>query len=385
MVKKSINEGFSAKWNYDKINNCAKITTGSRNTQDKTNDGEFPFFVRSQKVEHINSYSNDEEAVLTAGDGDIGKIFHYINGKFDFHQRVYKISNFDERLDGYFFYIYFSKYFLKRVMSMTAKSTVNSIRMDMISEMLIPLPKIDEQHKITKIISDIEELIKQLDFLIIKKKNIKKGTTQELLTGKRRLEGFQGEWKNSKLQKFVKNFIVPMRNKPKKFSGNTPWCRIEDFDGKYLSNSKSRQYVDKKTIEQMNLKVYPINTVLVSCSADLGKCAIIKKPLVSNQTFIGLVVDESIMSNEFLYYYMTFKAGELNNLSSGTTISYLSREQFEFFNVVVPPTKDEQTLIAQIISDMDSEIQKLETCRNKYIMIKNGMMQKLFTGEIRLT
>src|SRR3989338_984802 len=97
-------------WEVDKIQNLADITTGAKNTQDRIPDGDYPFFVRSQTVERINSYSFDGEAVLTAGDGvGTGKVFHYINGKFDFHQRVYKISNFSDRLDGYFFYLYFSK------------------------------------------------------------------------------------------------------------------------------------------------------------------------------------------------------------------------------------------------------------------------------------
>ena len=97
------------------------------------------------------------------------------------------------------------------------------------------------------------------------------------------------KWKEEKLSSYVDEFIVPQRNKPKKFGGNIPWCRIEDFNGIYLSDSKSGQYVSEDTIKKMNLKVYPKNTVLVSCSAYLGKSAIVKKPLVTNQTFIGLV------------------------------------------------------------------------------------------------
>jgi type I restriction enzyme S subunit len=91
-------------WEIDKIKNLTSITTGAKNTQDKVDDGDYPFFVRSSIVERINSYSFDGEAVLTAGDGvGTGKIYHYINGKFDFHQRVYRISDFCEKLNGYFF------------------------------------------------------------------------------------------------------------------------------------------------------------------------------------------------------------------------------------------------------------------------------------------
>lgn len=106
-------------WDFDEIQKLADISTGAKNTQDRILDGDYPFFVRSQTVERINSYSFDGEAVLTAGDGvGTGKVFHYINGKFDFHQRVYKISKFSECLDGYFFYLYFSKNFYNRIMQM---------------------------------------------------------------------------------------------------------------------------------------------------------------------------------------------------------------------------------------------------------------------------
>ena len=122
--------GFPEDWKIECIKNIAIITTGSRNTQDKIDNGPYPFFVRSQKIERINTYSFDGEAVLTAGDGvGTGKVFHYIKGKFDFHQRVYKISDFSEELDGFFFYLYFSNAFLKRIMSMTAKSSVDSVKM----------------------------------------------------------------------------------------------------------------------------------------------------------------------------------------------------------------------------------------------------------------
>ena len=128
-------------WALEEIQNVAEITTGSKNTQDRIQDGFYPFFVRSQTVERINSYSFDGEAVLTTGDGvGTGKVFHYINGKFDFHQRVYKISDFSERLIGYFFFLCFSQNFFNRIMQMTAKSSVDSVRREMIAKMVIPLP-----------------------------------------------------------------------------------------------------------------------------------------------------------------------------------------------------------------------------------------------------
>lgn len=249
----------------------------------------------------------------------------------------------------------------------------------------IPLPPTKaEQTTIATVLNDTDAFIAQLEKLIAKKRNIRQGAMQELLTGKKRVDVIYEDWHEIELRCIVDQFIVPMRDKPKQFSGDIPWCRIEDFNGKYLYDSRSKQYVDENTISQMNLKVFPKETLIVSCSADLGRCAILKKPLVTNQTFIGLVVNVEKSSNEFLYYFMSFNSEKLNQLSSGTTISYLSREQFETLKVKVPKTKEEQTFIAKILSDMDAEIEALEKKLEKYKMIKQGMMQNLLTGKIRL-
>jgi type I restriction enzyme S subunit len=176
-------------WDFDDIEHLAQITTGGRNTQDRVDDGQYPFFVRSQTVERINSYSYDGEAVLTAGDGvGTGKIFHYINGKFDAHQRVYRISEFTERINGYFFYLYFSTHFYSRIMQMTAKSSVDSVRREMISRMLVPLPPtIAEQVAIAAILRDMDVEVIALQEKLAKARMIKQGMMQELLTGKTRL------------------------------------------------------------------------------------------------------------------------------------------------------------------------------------------------------
>lgn len=175
-------------WALEKIGSLLSITTGGKNTQDKIVDGSYPFFVRSQTVEKINSYSFDCEGVLTAGDGvGTGKIFHYINGKFDFHQRVYLMFNFSDKLDGYFFYIFFSNNFYDRIMSMTAKSSVDSVRREMIAEMTMLLPPKAEQIAIANILSDMDAELTALEQKLAKVRDIKQGMMQQLLTGRIRL------------------------------------------------------------------------------------------------------------------------------------------------------------------------------------------------------
>ena len=200
-------------WEVKKIGEIASITTGSQNTQDKNDKGIYPFYVRSQKVEHIDNYVFDTEGVVTAGDGvGTGKVFHYVNGKFGLHQRCYLVYDFEDYMSALFFYWVFSERFYDRVHSMTAKSSVDSVRMDMISEMQIPIPPTKvEQEAIASALSDVDGLLRELGELIAKKKAIKMGMMQELLTveavpgkegafrPKRRLEGFEGDWGEKRL------------------------------------------------------------------------------------------------------------------------------------------------------------------------------------------
>ncbi|RRN48025.1 restriction endonuclease subunit S, partial [Streptococcus suis] len=87
-------QGFEDDWEEVKLGEVADIKTGSRDVQDAVENGEYPFFIRSEEVLKINTYSYDGEAILIPGEGRLGEIFHYVEGKFDYHQRVYKISDF---------------------------------------------------------------------------------------------------------------------------------------------------------------------------------------------------------------------------------------------------------------------------------------------------
>ena len=89
--------GFGDEWQEKRLKELAKIGTGKRDTQDRVRDGKYPFYVRSDTVERINSFGHDGEAILTSGDGvGVGRNFHYVTGKFDFHQRVYAIKDFED-------------------------------------------------------------------------------------------------------------------------------------------------------------------------------------------------------------------------------------------------------------------------------------------------
>ena len=172
---------FADKWEKGYFKDVCKITTGNKNTQDKDENGLYPFYVRSQNIERINSWTFDGEAILTAGDGvGVGKVFHYSIGKIGVHQRVYILSNF--KCDGKYLYQYFSSRFYNRVKRMSAKNSVDSVRMEMIADMPLYLPSVGEQHKIGKLLALLDERISTQNKIIEKLQSLIKGIVDELMT-----------------------------------------------------------------------------------------------------------------------------------------------------------------------------------------------------------
>lgn len=155
-----------AHWQTKRLKFLAHIKTGEKDTIDREEDGLYPLFVRSQTVERINTYAYDEEAVLTAGDGvGVAKVFHYINGKFDYHQRVYKISDFEEILGKYFYYFIKANLY-EEVIKISAKSTVDSLRLPMFQNFPVVFGDIQEQQAI---VDYLDRKTAVIDTLIAKK------------------------------------------------------------------------------------------------------------------------------------------------------------------------------------------------------------------------
>ena len=145
-----------AHWQVLRTRFLCDMTTGGRDTQDATDDGAYPFFVRSQTVQRIDSWSFEGEAVLTSGDGaGVGKIFHHHIGKLEYHQRVYLFHRF-RRVLGRFFYYFLREHLLGVVLGGTAKSTVDSLRAPMLLDFPIAVGPIDEQRDIIEFCDDVE-------------------------------------------------------------------------------------------------------------------------------------------------------------------------------------------------------------------------------------
>jgi type I restriction enzyme S subunit len=376
-------------WLCEKVEQVAKITTGDKDTQNRVPDGLYPFYVRSNIVERINSYSFDGEAVLTSGDGvGVGKIFHYLNGKFDYHQRVYNIYNYRENVSGKYFFYYFSNHFYKRVMSMTAKSSVDSVRREMIADMLIPLPPtLTEQKAIADALSDVEELIASLEKLIAKKKAIKQGAMQQLLTpphkGGKRLDGFSGEWKEVKLGEIFK--IIAGKSKSNFINGFGKYLIVDmgsvSIEGKLIALKRTDYSSD--FLRQGNL-VMPKDDIgggfIIGRTAYipendkyiLGDHVFKLEPYYGNSLFYSYLINSNTVNNQ------------IKKKVSGSAQLGLGRKSVEMQILHIPYSNEEQNAIAEVLSDMDTEIQAIELNLHKTTLLKQGMMQELLTGKTRL-
>lgn len=153
------------------------------------------------------------------------------------------------------------------------------------------------------------------------------------------------------------SMLTPMRDRPENLDGPIPWVRIEDFEGKYIESSKAGLGVSMKTVKEMNLKVYPVGTILCTSSCIMGKCAIVSRELVSNQRFIGIIPDRTT-DKTYLYYLMTSNAERMNFLSTGALQANLSRSAFEHLKVQFPPYS-EQREIAAYLDDKCEKIDEL--------------------------
>lgn len=372
-------------WEVTTIKQIADITTGNKNTQDAEEGGKYPFYVRSQNVERINSYSNDCEGIVTAGDGvGTGKIFHYVRGKFGLHQRAYLIYNFKD-FDSQYFYWYFSQYFYDRINQMTAKSSVDSVRKEMIEDMCILRAPIAEQSAIAEALSDVDGLIVALDKKIAKRRLLKQGAMQQLLTGKKRLPGFTDEWGTISLGDWatMNSGGTPTSSVPEYYNGHIPFLSISDITeaGKYIN--KTEKTITEKGLNNSSARMFPAGTIMYAMYASLGKCSIANIELSCSQAILG-ITPKCRINPEYLYYYLSFKEEDVKDMGQTGTQSNLSKQIVQNFMVKLPSDNKEQQAIATILSDMDKEITDLEAQRDKYRLLKSGMMQKLLTGQIRL-
>lgn len=256
------------------------------------------------------------------------------------------------------------------------------ININKIRQLSIPLPPLPEQRAIAKILSDFDNLIGSLDRLIEKKKLIKKGAMQQLLSGKKRLPGFKGKWVRKRLGEVVE--IVgggtPPTGNPKYWNGNINWFTPTEIGKtKYILESNRKITIDG--LRKSSARLLPVGTILFTSRATIGEVAILNREATTNQGFQSMVPLD--VDNEFLYYLLSSSKYKFEEKANGSTFLEITPNAIRkiYFSF---PSLPEQQAIAKILSDMDAEIEALENKKQKYEMMKKGAMELLLTGKVRV-
>ena len=364
---------------YDKLlvsnlGDLAKIGTGDKNLQDKVDDGIYPFFVRSENIERINSYSFDGEAVLIPGDGvNVGKIYHYINGKFDFHQRVYKISDFDKKILGKYVYYYMRKNFIREVHKNSQKASVDSLRLPTIKQMKIKFPSdIKEQQKIVNILEKVDEKIGLLE------KNLNAFQKYYEYVSNNYFDNIACE----NIVKF-KDIIIkgkaggtPKSSNKSYYDGEIPFLSINDMttQGKYINYTT--KMITEEGLNNSNAWIIPKNSLLYSIYASIGFVSINKIELTTSQAIYGVILKENI-NQDFIYHYLkNFKRHIYKYIETGTQGNLNSKIVNDI--PIKLPSNNEQKFYADFFNKFDESIEIKLNEIDKFKEFKRGLLQKMF-------
>jgi len=244
-----------------------------------------------------------------------------------------------------------------------------------------------EQQAIAAALSDADGVVAGLERVIAKKRLIKQGAMQDLLTARRRLPGFSGEWEAATLSELadIRSGGTPSTSDATLWDGDIAWVTPTDItalDGRKFLSGTTRT-ISRAGLRQSSAELLPEGTIVMTSRATIGECAISAIPLTTNQGFKNFIPKDRA-DRDFLYYLLMSQKKGFIELCSGSTFLEIGKTQLTGYTVRVPETKKEQEAIAAVLSDMDAEIQTLESRLAKARAVKEGMMQNLLTGRVRL-
>lgn len=349
------------------------------------------------------------------------------------HDGWLTIQKYAETFDKEFlYYLLGSDEVFNQYVQMAAGSSVQNLNKDKVADLQLKIPPLPEQQRIAKALSDVDALISTTEKLIQKKKNIKQGAMQNLLTGKKRLPGFgnkqtdlfvpngthtkevkdvspeqirlSAKMKQTELGEIPEDWEVKNINKECTIKARIGWQGLKsteyldsgdyilitgtDFDSGFI-NWKSCSYVTKWRFDQdKNIQIKQ-GDVLITKDGTIGKVAFLNEIPMQGTLNSGVFVIRPKNHDKIdsVFLSLIFKSfwfdSFLEQITSGSTIVHLYQKDFVKFNFPLP-SKEEQTAIANVLSSMDKEIETLNTKLEKYRNLKTAMMQQLLTGKIRL-
>lgn len=271
-------------------------------------------------------------------------------------------------------YYFNSDFGRNRLRTIETGTTMKHLNVGDMLSFCVPLPPTkDEQKAIAEALSDVDALIEALVELIAKKRAIKQGAMQELLTGKRRLPGFIGEWEERRLGDIA---LIIMGQSPSSYNYNDKGIGVPLIQGN--ADIKDRKTIKRIFTTEITKNGYA-GDIIMTVRAPVGEIA-----TTSFNICLGRGVCAIRYPNKFLYYALVFRESKWLTLSKGSTFDSVNSIDVSQFIIEIPKVIHEQTAIVEVLTDMDTEIEALETRLAKTRQLKQGMMQELLTGRIRL-
>lgn len=351
--------------------------------------GDFPYCGANGILDYVNSYVVDDDIILIAEDGGFFDEYAYrpiayrMNGKCWVNNHAHILKSKKDVNQGFLFYALVHKNILGFLTSGT-RAKLNKSEM---WKIIISIPfSPAEQSAIATVLSDTDSLIQSLEQLIAKKRLIKQGAMQELLTGKRRLPGFSGELEEKLISDFADCTAggTPSTNVRAYWGGQIRWMSSGELNLKRVAEVNGR--ITEAGLANSSANLLPVNSVLIGLAGQgktRGTVAMNLVELCTNQS-IAAVLPNDLFVPEYLYFNLDARYDELRELSSGGGgRGGLNLKLIKSLEIPLPSV-EEQCAIATVLSDMDAEITALESRLEKIRALKQGMMQELLTGRIRL-
>lgn len=338
-----------------------------------------------EKYKLLYPYPEKGDVLISAA-GTIGKTVIF-DGKDSYFQdsNIVWLKVDKEVIDRKFLWWFYRSFPWDALEGTTIQRLYNSIILD--TE--IHLPEKPEQEKIARTLSQFDTYIDDLAELIEKKKGIRDGALEDLISGKTRIVGFSGERKEYSINDITCEVITggtPSTSRREYYGGNIPWLASTEIHQKRIT--KPTTYITELGLQNSSAKIAPEKSVLIALAGQgktRGTAAYLTKPMALNQSLAALVTNEKCNS-EFLNYLVESMYSSLRELSSGDGgRGGLNKKLIKGVLVTIPIDVDEQEAIANILFAMDEEIRDLETEREKIIQIREGAMDDLLTGRVRLT
>ncbi len=288
------------------------------------------------------------------------------------------------KMDIKYLYWYYRMYGDYLAFKYSQGTKQQSFTATIVKNLPITYPKqVIEQHHIASALTSIDNLIASLGKMIEKKKNIKQGAMQQLLTGKTRLKGFTEPWVYRKISEIATTSSggTPSRSIPNYYYGDIKWFTTTELKDNYLYDSV--EHITREALNNSSAKMFSANTILMAMyGATIGKLGVLKEPSTTNQACCAIKCNDIV--EIFLFYILLYNRKSIIEKGCGAGQPNISQAIVNELSFLVPPCEKEQQAIATILTKMDDEITALEAKRAKYEAIKQGMMQQLLTGKIRL-